>query len=412
MIMKKSIFAVVILGAAVLFTACKDDKKTAVTGIQINPSELILNTGDESRLSITVTPEKATYNSDELVWSSSDTTVAVVSMNGTVTALEEGTANITVKYKDLQSVCKVTVSSWIKNLAFTGAYVGISDTAYYGDELDTIQSLSGESYYVKLVQAYVGLFSAGFYLNNSGEFAGASQGAIFETYAPMYYAPAWANHSDHGTYFCLGEWYIYDTLYAQCMPTGQVNDLYLTHMHLFLENLNNGDSQTAFSQNMKDAGEQGCTGTKLTVYSYHSTAEGYGEDGYYSSYLPDLFGVSGYIQVEDNYAASNYMQSIEGHHLVAKAFKSEEMDANNNFYAYGCHWHYDEASEAYSWIDENVKFEEPYTYDRNLDIFKNAPARERGEKLYKQLNRVHDMTETKFFLEKLHSMPRDTKSVK
>ena len=143
--MKKSIFAAVILGAAVLFTACKDDKKTAVTGIQINPSELTLNSGDESRLSIVVTPEKASYNSDELVWSSSDTTVVVVSMNGTVTALEEGTANITVKYKDLQSVCKVTVTPWIKNLAFTGAYVGVSDTAYYGDELDTIQSSSGES---------------------------------------------------------------------------------------------------------------------------------------------------------------------------------------------------------------------------------------------------------------------------
>ena len=76
--MKKSIFAAVILGAAVLFTACKDDKKSAVTGIQINPSELTLNTGDESRLSIVVTPEKASYNSDELVWSSSDTTVVVV----------------------------------------------------------------------------------------------------------------------------------------------------------------------------------------------------------------------------------------------------------------------------------------------------------------------------------------------
>ena len=117
-------------------------------------------------------------------------------MNGTITALEEGTANITVKYKDLQSVCQVTVTSWIKNLAFTGAYVGVSDTAYYGDELDTIQSSSGESYYVKLVQAYVGLFSAGFYLNNSGEFAGASKGGIFETYAPMYFAPGWANNRE------------------------------------------------------------------------------------------------------------------------------------------------------------------------------------------------------------------------
>ena len=411
MIMKKSIFAVIILGAAVLFTACKDDKKTAVTGIQINPSELTLNTGEESRLSISVTPENASYNSDELVWSSSDTSIVYVSMNGTVTALAEGTANVTVKYKDLQSVCKVTVSSWIKNLAFTGAYIGVSDTAYYGEQWDTIQSISGESYYVKLVQAYVGLFSAGFYLNNSGEFAGASKGAIFETYAPMYFAPDWANHSDHSTVFSLGEWYIYDTLFAQCMPTGQINELYLTHMHLFIDNLNNGDEQTAFAQNLKDAGEQGCEGTNLKVYEYHSTAEGYGEDGYYSAYVPDLFGVSGYIAVEDNYAASNYMVSIEAHHLVAKALKSTEFDDNDNFYGYGCHWHYDETA-GYSWVDQTVSFEDPYTYDRNLEYFQSAPARERGQQLYKPLNKVHGMAETKLFREKLQNLPLNQKIVK
>ena len=149
-------------------------------------------------------------------------------------------------------------------------------------------------------------------------------------------------------------------------------------------------------------GSYGMIGTGVEIQDIEQQ-----RDAYYDTKYRSNNTLSGY------YAAQEYyMQSIEGHHLVAKAFKSEEMDANNNFYAYGCHWHYDEASEAYSWIDENVKFEDPYTYDRNLDIFKNAPARERGEKLYKQLNRVHDMTETKFFLEKLHSMPRDTKSVK
>ena len=52
MIMKKSIFAAVVLSAAVLFTACDPNKnKTEVTGIAINPSELTLNPGDESRLS-------------------------------------------------------------------------------------------------------------------------------------------------------------------------------------------------------------------------------------------------------------------------------------------------------------------------------------------------------------------------
>ena len=411
--MKKSIFAAVVLSAAVLFTACDPNKnKTEVTGIAINPSELILNPGDESRLSITVTPEKATYNSDELVWESSDTSVVVVSMNGTVTALKKGTANVTVTYKELKSVCAITVSEWIESLAFTGAFIGVNDTAYYGDDLDTIKSISGQTYYVKTIQSIVMLFTAGFYMNDDFEFSGASKGGIIEAYAPMYFAPAWLNHTDKNTIFSLGGWYVYDTLYANCIPTGQVNDLFLTHMHLFLDNINAGDQTTAFSKNMKDAGDLGTEGARLTIYEYHSTAEGYSEDGYYSQYLPELFMTKGYLEVEDNYTASSYLNSIEGHHLVGKPLKSTTSDANNNFYAYGCHWHFDEANESYSWVDEVVAFDEPYTYDRNLEIFENAPARERGEKLYKAVPVVHDMATTKAVREKLHSIPSVKKNVK
>ena len=124
-----------------------DDKKDAVTGITINPSELTIYPGDESRLSITVTPEKASYNADELVWESSDTSVVVVSQNGTVTAMQEGTANVTVTYKELKSVCQVAVSSWIKDIFFTGVFFGISDTSAYGEIIDTIQSIDGSDYY-------------------------------------------------------------------------------------------------------------------------------------------------------------------------------------------------------------------------------------------------------------------------
>jgi len=404
MIMKKSIFVAVILGAALL-SACKPDKgKDAVTGITINPSELTLYPGDDSRLSISVTPENAKYNSDDLVWESSDTTIVVVSQNGTVTALAEGKANITVTYKELKSACAVTVSSWIKDLFFTGVYFGISDTAAYGDKLDTIQSISGEDFYVKLVESYIGLFTAGFYLNNEGEFAGASRGGILEAHAPMYYAPGWANNSDHGTYFCLGDWYIYDTLMAQCMPVGHTNSEYLQYMHLFIENIVAGDATTAYTQNLKDAGEKGCEGSLFTVYEYHTTAEGYGEDGYYSSYIPDLFGVSGYFEAGDNYIGSNILCSVENHHLSARELKNTEADANDNFYVYGCYLHYNEASEDYTWNDEIVHFEDPYVYDYNLEEALGAPAR-RGVKTYKEVRNVHSMAETKQFVEKLRSTP-------
>ena len=411
--MKKSIFAVVILVTACLFSACKpDDKKDAVTGITVNPSELTLYPGDESRLSITVTPEKATYNSDDLVWESSDTSVVVVSKNGTVTALAEGTANVTVTYKELKSACAITVSSWIKNLTFTGVFFGVNDTAIYGDQLDTIQDLSGTDYYVKKVQAIVELYTAGFFISNEGQLAGASEGGIFTGYAPMYYAPGWANHSDRGTYFCLGEWYILDTLISQCIVPGSINDLYLENMKGFLNAINEGDESTAYTQYMAAAGEEGCEGMTLIVYNYHTTAEGYPEDGYYSSYIPDLFGIKGYFEAEDNYLGSNYLCSIEGHHIVAKSLLFDWEDGSNAGYSFGCHWRYDETAQAYTWVDETIKFDEPYTYDYNLDIFQSAPSRVRGEKQYKIVPKVSSIEETKLHKAALRSIPSDKKLAK
>ncbi len=400
--MKKSIFAVAMMCVALVFTACDGDKnKNAVTAIALNPAELKLNVDESSRLSVSVTPENATYNSDDLVWSSSDTTVAVVSYNGTVTALEKGTANITVKYNDLTAVCQVTVKDWFDDITFTGVYFGISDTSYYGNELDTIRSSANELYNVKKVQAYVALFSAGFYLNSDYEFAGGTKGAIVEAEAPMYWAPGWANGSDGGVIFCLGEWYIVDTLMSKCMPTGKVNDLYLSNMKLFLDNLNAGDQTTAFSVNMKAAGEDGCEGSLMTVYEYHSTAEGYSSDGYYSSYVPDLFFGRGYFYALDNYVASNVLCSVEGHHFTAKPLLETEADDNDNFYGYGCHWHFDE-NAGYSWVDENILFGDEYTYDYNLDVFEDAAPRRVME-----IRNFGDIKTTKMLQKKLRSVPQD-----
>ena len=94
--MKKSIFAALAF-AAILLAGCTDKNKDAVTAIALRPDALTLTPGGSTRLSVVVTPENAKYNSDDLVWASSDTTIAVVSANGTVTALEVGSANITVK---------------------------------------------------------------------------------------------------------------------------------------------------------------------------------------------------------------------------------------------------------------------------------------------------------------------------
>lgn len=412
--MKKSLFAALTLAAAILLPACKGNEgQTAVTGISIRPTELTLNPGGSSRLSVSVTPENAKYNSDDIVWASSDTAVAVVSANGTVTALEVGTANITATLGEYKAACALTVNKWIDNLKFTGVYFGISDTSYYDAfGVDTIKSMGGDTYICKKVRAYVALFTAGFYLNEKREFAGGNEGGIVDGYAPIYWAPGWLNKSDGGIIFVLGSWGIsdnYSDTTTQVIKTGKVNDLYIPNMKLFLEAIAQGDQETAFGTHLKAAGQDGCEGALLTHYIYHTTAEGYGSDGFYSAYIPELFFTGGYLDADNNYAASSVMCSIESHNFRAQALKEEDVD-DNNFYAYGCYWHYDETN-GYTWNDEEVHFaDKVYAYEYNLENV-NAGAPARVNKLIKITN-FDDMAGTQKAIQTIRGAKADHKALK
>ena len=83
-----------------------------VDGITLNVTEQTLTEGETLALTATVTPENVTNK--VLVWTSSDESVATVDANGTVTAVKEGTATITVKATDGSNVsaqCAITVKA-------------------------------------------------------------------------------------------------------------------------------------------------------------------------------------------------------------------------------------------------------------------------------------------------------------
>ncbi|MCR5777104.1 MAG: Ig-like domain-containing protein, partial [Lachnospiraceae bacterium] len=85
-----------------------------VTGVTLNKNSATLSVGDTETLTATVSPDDATDNT--ITWSSDNTAVATVS-NGVVTAVAEGTANITVTATngtddtsdDKTATCAVTV---------------------------------------------------------------------------------------------------------------------------------------------------------------------------------------------------------------------------------------------------------------------------------------------------------------
>jgi len=106
-----------------------DPNAIAVTGVTLNKNSLILAVGDTATLTETVTPANA---SNKIVsWSSSDTGVAAVD-NGTVTAVAEGEATITVLTEDggKTATCAVTVQQTIQQAeSFTITFTQISDAA-------------------------------------------------------------------------------------------------------------------------------------------------------------------------------------------------------------------------------------------------------------------------------------------
>ena len=92
------------------FTAsCKITVNVPVTGVSLNKNSLELTAGKYETLTATVTPADADDKS--VTWKSSNTSVATVSANGKVTAVDGGKATITVTTVDggFTDTCEVTV---------------------------------------------------------------------------------------------------------------------------------------------------------------------------------------------------------------------------------------------------------------------------------------------------------------
>ena len=82
------------------------DETVAVTGIELNKTELTLTEGGSETLTATVTPDNATDKT--VTWASNKTDVATVE-NGVVTAVGEGTATIMATAGGKSAACTVTV---------------------------------------------------------------------------------------------------------------------------------------------------------------------------------------------------------------------------------------------------------------------------------------------------------------
>ena len=109
--MKRIVFLTAAL--ALLVSGCKEQKPVIpVTDISLSPTEATMKEGGEPlHLTVTVLPEDA--DDRTVVWQSSDTKVATVA-DGTVTAVSDGSADITASAGGKTATCHITVLAGFK----------------------------------------------------------------------------------------------------------------------------------------------------------------------------------------------------------------------------------------------------------------------------------------------------------
>ena len=84
------------------------DKIIAVTSVTLNSKEETISIGSATQLTATVSPTTAT--DQNVVWTSSNNSVAIVNEDGLVKGLSVGSANITASAGGKSAVCAVTVT--------------------------------------------------------------------------------------------------------------------------------------------------------------------------------------------------------------------------------------------------------------------------------------------------------------
>ncbi len=350
--MKKNVFGVLgVLALTLALVGCenpdkKNDNNGGITGLTVSPNELILTEDNlEQRLSVSFTPSGATGT---VVWTSSDTTVATVTTKGLVSAVSYGTAEIIATCGDYSDTCFVKVQQYIETLSFNAfTYLDLDSTAYGGEVVE----MKGYKCYLSKVS--IGLFSEGFYINNSGKLDGATKGALIEFDAPMYYAPG-ALNGGKGTVFILGNWYIQESNPDNESLVGLASSIDSTKFISSME-----DFITAYNANPEgenssylEEAASAFTNAIMHVYTYTTTTSG--QSGYYGSYIPDAVIPSAEFIARNNtdYALSEWMIGVDYSSVTYKPLAG---------YFPGCNIGVNEDQTAYVWIDKYIHFDDEIT---------------------------------------------------
>ncbi|MCI8616955.1 MAG: Ig-like domain-containing protein [Clostridia bacterium] len=84
------------------------------TSLTISQTEAIIKVGKTINLTVTVEPSNTT---EEIVWSSSDASIATVTQDGLITGVKEGTVTIKVTAGNQSKICTISVENLFKGIS-------------------------------------------------------------------------------------------------------------------------------------------------------------------------------------------------------------------------------------------------------------------------------------------------------
>lgn len=165
---------------------------TTVQGISLK-SKANVNTGQKTILKVTTTPENVT-ESYELVWKSSNTSVASVDSKGQVTGKKQGSATITVSLKGndrIHTSCKVTVIQGAAALKKSASKV-LSETGAYVKQIDKKPTVGSEWFVLAQARSGTNLNSSYFstYYNHFANYLKENKGILTNTIKYTEYSKA------------------------------------------------------------------------------------------------------------------------------------------------------------------------------------------------------------------------------
>lgn len=165
---------------------------TTVQGISLK-SKANVNTGQKTILKVTTTPENIT-ESYELVWKSSNTSVASVDPKGQVTGKKQGSATITVSLKGndrIHASCKVTVVQGAAALKKSASKV-LSETGSYVKQIDKKPTVGSEWFVLAQARSGANLNSSYFstYYNHFANYLKENKGILTNTIKYTEYSKA------------------------------------------------------------------------------------------------------------------------------------------------------------------------------------------------------------------------------